>query len=450
MRRLVLVIVLCFVASACASSKSTAGSSGSTTPGATLPHKAGMGAGVTAKQINLGVVLIDFKCIPDQFVDEERPDQKKAYQAFIDDINAKGGINGRMIKPFYKTICPLDPNNALTACTAFADDDNVFAVVGDFGDPTGNAPLCMTKTKQRVLLTYEVTQDMENKAPPGLLLTPDITPDRKVKVVMALLKSQHTLDGKTVAVLGSSDANEEINNAIEPGLKALNVKRGSTGIITVTSTDTTAAQQQLDGFIEKWRTEGVNALVLAGSSIETRPFVDKVRKAFPNITLVSDSTSPLEAAQAEVTNHITPNAFTGIITAEGLTGLEHTKTPHFTQCKTIFEAQTHITVPSPNDVIKLPDGRKNNIYGEEEDACVFVKMFATIATKVGADLNNTNWTTTVNNYGPIDIQSTNFASLHTGKYDADDTYGLVAFDPTIPKAGDWKSVTPVQNVGNTG
>src|SRR6516162_10280937 len=95
MRRLMLVIVLCFVASACASSKSTAGSSGSTTPGASLPHKAGMGAGVTAKQINLGVVLIDFKCIPDQFVDEERPDQKKAYQAFIDDINAKGGINGR-------------------------------------------------------------------------------------------------------------------------------------------------------------------------------------------------------------------------------------------------------------------------------------------------------------------------------------------------------------------
>ena len=58
--------------------------------------------------------------------------------------------------------------------------------------------------------------------------------------------------------------------------------------------------------------------------------------------------------------------------------------------------------------------------------------------------------TTVNNYGPIDIQSTDWASLHTGKYDADDTYGLVAFDPTIPSSGDWKRVTPVENVGNTG
>src|SRR5262249_46325680 len=155
-----------------------------------------------------------------------------------------------------------------------------------FGDPTGGAPLCMTKTKHRVLLTYEVTQEMENKAPQGLLLTPDILPDRKVKVVMALLGTQHTLDGKTVAILGSSDAKAEINNAIEPGLKKLNIKRGSTGIVTVTSTDTSAAQAQLDGFIEKWRTEGVNALVLAGTSIEQRPFVDKVRKAFPDITLV--------------------------------------------------------------------------------------------------------------------------------------------------------------------
>ena len=27
--------------------------------------------------------------------------------------------------------------------------------------------------------------------------------------------------------------------------------------------------------------------------------------------------------------------------------------------------------------------------------------------------------------------NTDYASLHAGKYDADDTYGLVAFDPTI-------------------
>ena len=81
--------------------------------------------------------------------------------------------------------------------------------------------------------------------------------------------------------------------------------------------------------------------------------------------------------------------------------MEHTQTQHFKDCKKIFETQTGITVPLPNKVIKLPDGRKNDIYGEEEDACVFVKMFETIAKKVGRDLNNTNWSSTVNNFGPI-------------------------------------------------
>ena len=73
-------------------------------------------------------------------------------------------------------------------------------------------------------------------------------------------------------------------------------------------------------------------------------------------------------------------------------------------------------------------------------------MFKLIAARVGKNLNVANWSAAVDNFGPIDIPSTNFASLHSGKYDADDTYGLVAYDPTVGDAGDWKSVTPVENV----
>ena len=73
-------------------------------------------------------------------------------------------------------------------------------------------------------------------------------------------------------------------------------------------------------------------------------------------------------------------------------------------------------------------------------------MFADIAKRVGKNLNNTNWTNTVNTLGPVKVMNTDFASLHAGKYDADDTYGLVAFDPSIPPNGEWKHVTPTENV----
>ena len=35
--------------------------------------------------------------------------------------------------------------------------------------------------------------------------------------------------------------------------------------------------------------------------------------------------------------------------------------------------------------------------------------------------------------------------IHEGKYDADDTAALVAFDPSVGKQGDWRYLTPVED-----
>jgi hypothetical protein len=420
-------------------------STASTTPGATTTQVPGTGPGVTATTIKLGVALINYDCLK-QFLDEARPKQQAAYQAFIDDINDHGGISGRTIEPVYKTVCPIGPTEGLAACTAFADDADVFAVIGSFGQITGDVPLCVTKQHKRPLLTYGLTQDMIDKAPPGLLLTPDILPDRRVKVIVSLLKSQHTFEGKTVAVLADSNATARVDQIIEPALEAMSVKQGSTGILPIGDADTTQAQATLDSFIEKWKTQHVDALVLAGPAVQSKAFVEKVRHAFPTVTIVADSTGILSGAQDEQKAHVDPNPYAGMITAEGRTGLEHSKTQHFKTCKAVFENATGITIPSPNKVVKLSDGRQNEIYGESEDACVFVTMFKLIAARVGKNLNVPNWTAAVDNFGTIDIPSTDFASLHAGKYDADDTYGLVAYDPSIGDAGDWKSLTPTLNV----
>jgi ABC-type branched-subunit amino acid transport system substrate-binding protein len=449
----VAALVAALVAAGCTanstgSSKST-GSTASTSPGATTTQVAGTGPGVTATTIKLGVAMINWQCIPKAFVDEERPKEQAAYQAFIDDINEHGGISGRKIVPVYKKICPLAQTDGLAACTSFSDDSNVFAVIGEFGQITGDVPLCVTKQHSRPLVTYGLTQDMIDKAPPGMLLTPDILPDRRVKVIVSLLKSQHTLDGKTVAILADSDATARVDQVIVPALRGMGVKQGSTGVVTISGTDTTNAQGQLDSFIEKWKTQHVDALVLAGPGVESKQFVEKVRATFPSMTIVADSTGILTGAQDEQKAHVSPNPYTGMITAEGLTGVQHSQTPNGKMCTAIFEKHTGIKVPSPLVVIKLPDGRQNNIYGESGDACALVTMFKLIAERVGKNLNIANWTAAVDNFGPINVPSTNFASLHAGKYDADDTYGLVAYDPTIGDAGDWKQLTPVKNVSGT-
>ncbi len=428
------------------STGSATGTGPSTSAGAPTTQVPGTGPGVTATTIKLGIAMIDFACIPKAFVDEERPQQQAAYQAFVDDINEHGGISGRKIVPVYKKICPLAQTDGLAACTSFSDDSNVFAVIGEFGQITPDIPLCVTKQHHRPLVTYGLTQDMIDKAPPGLLVTPDILPDRRVKIIVSLLESQHTFAGKTVAVLSDSNSTERVQKVITPALARMGVKQVPPSVVTISGTDTTAAQSQLDTFIEKWKTQHVDALFLAGDAVESKQFVEKLRASFPTIPIVADSTGILTGAQDEQKAHVDPNPYTGMITAEGLTGVEHSKTANGKLCTAIFEKHTGITVPSPLVVIKLKDGRQNNIYGESGDACALVEMFKLIAQRVGKNLNIANWSAAVDNFGPINVPSTTFASLHTGKYDADDTYGLVAYDPTIGAAGDWKQLTPALNV----
>ena len=448
MRVLGLVLALAVIVGACGSSGSsnaskTPSANATVTTQATVTDKS-LGTGVTPTSIKVGVMMIDFNCVT-QFVDSLRPDQQQAFQIFIDDVNAKGGINGRKFVPVYKTYCPINNTTELTACTSLTEDDHVFAAIGSFYDPSGDAQLCFTKQHKTPIIADSLTDPLAGKTP-GLMLTPDIAPERRLSVIMALLKSKGTLTGKKVATVSDSSNHPRAKSVVDPALKDLGVERGTDAVLSITGSDTTAAQAQLDSFIERWKSDGTNALVLVGQDVASKQFVEKIKAAIPNMLLVADNTSILDAGREEQKAHKSPNPYAGAITAEGQTGVEHTKTPHFAFCRDIWERATGRKVPSPNVVIKLPNGKQNDIYGEVEDGCLFTNFFATIAKRVGPYLNDTNWVHTVDNFGPIDDTSTIYASIHKGKYDADNTYGLVAFDPAIGADGDWDHVTPVQNV----
>jgi len=392
--------------------------------------------------------MVDFKCI-ESALDSIYVNQEQAYKAYIDDINEHGGINGRKIVPVFKTVSPVPFDLAISACTSLTEDSHVFAVIGSLYDPAGDARQCFTTQHHTVLITDGVTQAMIDKSPPGLLLTGNITPDRRLNVIMALVRKRHILDGKKVGVLTDSTSTPRVDSVVKPTLESIGVQQGSEAILSISGLDTQVAQSQLDSFIERWKTEHVNALILVGQAPSSKQFVTKVKAAIPDMLLISDTTDVLGGGQDSVKAHLVPNPYDGIITAEGRIGLEHSKTPHYTYCKKIYEKQTGIKIPLPNVVVKLPNGKQNDIYGSAEDSCSFVTMFATIAKRVGKNLNNANWISTVNNFGPIPIMNTDYASLHTGKYDADDTFGLVAFDPNIPPIGQWRHVTPTEDVSGS-
>jgi len=425
---------------------------GALTIGVAPAHAAGSGAtsqGVTKDSIKVGIALLDFSAIKD-YVDYNFGDTQKIAQVFVDYINKNGGIVGRKIIPVYKKYPPIPGGkpDPLSLCTSWAEDDKVFAVLGVFIDFTGQGQKCLTTEHHVIHIGHELDQPWIDQAPGGLLLTPDATKQGVSAALVNLLATTGKLKGKTVAVLGDTNNQQGVKQVIVPGLKKNKVKTGSTAILSITGTDTTAAQAQLDSFIEKWKSEGVNAVFLAGNDIAGgKQFVEKVRAAMPKVLLITDTDVALNGAQDEKKAGKNPNPYEGLLTGTGLTQSERwaNKGPLLQQCVDIYQKATGTTIPSPDHRKVDSDGKQ--VYTDQAvtDFCGELFMFRDIAKRVGPNLTTANWQKTVNTFGPIALVPDKYASLCKGKYAAEDTFRIVQYDSSIGTNGDWKSVSPLKD-----
>ncbi len=451
-----LAVAIALATAACgSSSKSVAPPpSGSTTTTTHVVSKA-QGTGVTATSIKIGISLVDFKCIQ-QFIDFTRPNQQAVYQAFIDDVNKKGGINGRKIVADFNTECPLTPTSDLLVqvCTKFTDDDKVFAVMGNLADAAQSAAMhtCIAKKHHTPVITFQVTQDMFNQVPPGLMVFPGTTPERSDEVLFELLKKQGTLEGKKVAVLAQQTSQPSVKAVVLPAIKKIGVATGTPAYLTINGPDTTAAQSQLDSFIERWKSEGVNALFVTGQNAVTKQFIEKVVKQMPGVILLTDVGDALPQGQDETKAGANPNPYEGLYLAGGYRAADYAKSDNWKYCASIYKAELGKDSPGPEANIKVNVGGKelqDQTYNLVNDACQMVSTFQEIVAKMGQYVNVDNWVATVNSYGPIVNRGGGpFASLRQGKYDTDDTFQLQQFDSTLPPNGNWKALGPYQNISS--
>ncbi|MEX0663249.1 MAG: ABC transporter substrate-binding protein [Acidimicrobiia bacterium] len=405
--------------------------------------------GVDAETIKIGIVIVDYESIKD-FVDFHRGDQEETAQIFVDWINDNGGVGGRIIDPVFKTYPPIPGQepSALSLCTSLTEDEEVFAVLGVFIDFTGDAQLCLTRDHETIHIGHELEQPWIDESPPALLLTTENTKEKRAEALLNLFKEERTLKGRTVATLVDQDAEGRVNDLIIPTLDDMKVKQGSTAVLTVTGTDTAAAQSQLDSFIERWETEDVDTIFMVGLRVSGVQFVEKIKAAMPKVRLITDAESTLEQAQDLAASGTDPNPYEGMFTIVGETESERwaNKSPELQECVDVWEKATGETVLGPDEVTPDADGRVEEIFTAVEDFCGELVFFKSIAEKAGPKLTNKSWRKAVDRFGPIKLVTTSQASLCKGKYGADDEGRLVKYDPTIGENGDWKPVTEVQDV----
>ncbi len=436
------VVVLVLLAACGSDSKGTKGRNASTAPAA---QDTSLGTGVTDTTVKIGVSLITFDCIK-QFTDTIRTNQESYFKAFADDINKHGGIAGRQVQLVIHSFCPITSGQAFAACTAFTEDDKVFAVIGLIFDPSGGAQTCVAKQHKTPMLTYLVSQAIIDKAPPGLMILAGATQERTDSVIVKLLKEQTTLAGKKVAVLAGSANKKAVETALVPGLKTLGIPMGTTALLNIGTTgDTASAQTQLDGFIERWKSEGVNAVFATGDEAVSKQFIEKLRQQMPTVTLLSDTYTVLLAAQEEKQAKKVPNPYEGIINTFGPTPQEYEQSENWKYCADVYKAQTGKEATGPTKVVKSGSNTLD-VYRSINDPCTLLTLLKTIGDKAGKYLNITNWVNAVDNLGPFRAPGQGqYASLHKGKYDMDDTFRLAAFDSSIGTSGDYKPLSPLGN-----
>ncbi|HXW35470.1 MAG TPA: hypothetical protein VEJ87_12905 [Acidimicrobiales bacterium] len=402
--------------------------------------------------MKVGVALVNFSCI-EQFVNTIRTNQDQVYQDYINWINSHGGIDGRKIIPDYQSYCPIGNTQALSLCTQFTEDAHVFAVIGDFVDFSGDSQTCIARDHDTVLLTFDLSQAIINQSPPGLIILPGQTPERSDAVLISLMNAQHTLKGKKVAILSEIDSQSVVQNSVEPGLKKLGIPIGSTAILNVgSSADTSEAQTQLASFIERWKSENVTALFVSGTEVASQQFIEMVRQQMPTVTLISDdnSTDILGYAQQEERAGRRPNPYEGIILVGGPTPQEYDASSNWKYCANIYQDETGKVAPNAVTVTPGPNGKTLDTYGTINDACQLLTEMQEIAQRAGPNLNNQTWVNAVDHYGPIrDVGAGVYASLHTGKYDDNDTFRLEKFSSSIGTDGGLQPITPLEDVPAT-
>jgi hypothetical protein len=213
--------------------------------------------GVTADSIKVGVSYVDLSRIGD-ILKVDHGDYEKAYRAVFDDINAKGGINGRQLEPVFAPVNPIGTSGGDAACTKLTQDERVFVAVGFF---LGDNVLCYVETNDTPVLGGDMNDERLERAK-AAWYTLEPSDDLQVDVIRAM-DAAGQLDGK-VAVVGMSLDQGTLDTKIKPVLDELGVNVVATALNDAPTNDAGATYAAAATIAERFKAAGADQVLVIG------------------------------------------------------------------------------------------------------------------------------------------------------------------------------------------
>ncbi len=410
----------------------------STTPVTSAAPLTASATGVTEDTIHLGFTTSDLEELRRLgLVDIDRGDPNIVLDALVADVNERGGINGRMLEAHLEVVLPIGPAEADAACIRLTEDIQVFAVLAPFVGPNSTVNSCLNAQHSTVIVGGQPTpqQLSEAQAP---WITNTMFSDRRLSVVVDLMEAEG-LFGEKVGLVVTAEERSAADDIVIPALQDLG-KEVIDVEVESASVDIVATTAAFEVFAERFRSEGVDSVVLVEN---TGTFGASAFAAtdFEVPVLIVDSANLTAGLGAR--GEVPLEDLAGVIGSGGATPEEEWELDATQDCvRVVEEANPDIDVVPTAELGEAEPDWLGNI----RIFCTPLRLFEMAASAAGADLTHESFLAAAEGLGTIDLPFTPFASLEPAKHDAMDAIRLTEFDPTIPPEGWAAPYGPLEQV----
>lgn len=360
-------------------------SDGAASPPTTSPAAGGPSAangpsdvGVTADAIKVAVLVPNLGGFAGAGFAVDLGDSRAAFGAFFDEVNGRGGINGRQIAASYIDFDPLQDSSMRSACLTATEDQKVFATFNVNGF-YGPGILCVGEEHETPLIqAYYSDPDEWYDRTNNLYITAYPSKDRALRNLVTEMHARGALQGRTIGIVDSDypfdkSASEK---TLMPTLRSLGYEIAHRSTL---STDTATAQSQIAIEVQQMQAAGVDTIFFAVYFVYASTWVQQAsnRQYFPQYLQSDFANGTSDGATAQM-----PETFDGAIgvtsTRTGESHLGRPVQPVMQNCIDRWNAVTGTPLE--------PGGADETIM---VGACASVDAFVAGAASRGADLTRT-------------------------------------------------------------
>jgi ABC-type branched-subunit amino acid transport system substrate-binding protein len=395
------------------------------------PSDSQSGPGVTDESIRVGLAYPDFEELTRAgIVDVDHGPYEEIAQVLVDDLNERGGIDGRSVELITSKFSLLRTEDQLATCTELTEDQEVFVVLNGL---SGDSNLCIVQQHSTPMIMGDgggLSEQMLAQSR-ATLASYAPTTDRYTRALVRVLEANGLLDGKTIGTYAAQPSNEPYLDIIEDELEAVGKEVAVRGL-NDEQDDFQAARAKSAAIAQRMRDEGVDMVLnvgqyLPGADFDAIGFHPEIYVTGIGYAIAGASTNPLGAFPYVGGLAVDANLDIGLETKE------------LQRCYQAWEDAGRDPILPFEEEMKADEATGQTAMGV---LCSTMQIFEQAAKAAGPVLNDATFREGIESLGELEVAAAPQSSFGPGKYDGQDSFQLMAYNTSYTREGDEPMLVP--------